>query len=66
MDAGLAKLIFSHALSRERRFGIDRRQINYDLHIPERRSGKDRRSGTVKLCRVSFPISPKKVTDLKV
>jgi hypothetical protein len=28
-----------------RRLGIDRRQFSYDFHIPELRSGKDRRSG---------------------
>jgi len=28
-----------------RRSGIDRRQYSYDFHIPERRSGKERRSG---------------------
>jgi hypothetical protein len=28
-----------------RRIGIDRRQFSYDFHIPELRSGKDRRSG---------------------
>jgi hypothetical protein len=28
-----------------RRSGIDRRQFSYNDHIPERRSGKDRRSG---------------------
>ena len=28
-----------------RRSGSDRRKFEYDLHIPERRSGKDRRSG---------------------
>lgn len=27
-----------------RRLGIERRQFSYDFHIPERRSGKDRRS----------------------
>ena len=27
-----------------RRSGIDRRQFSYDFHIPEHRSGKDRRS----------------------
>jgi hypothetical protein len=27
-----------------RRTGIDRRQFSYTLHIPERRSGKERRS----------------------
>jgi hypothetical protein len=28
-----------------RRAGIDRRQFFYDHHIPERRSGEDRRNG---------------------
>ena len=28
-----------------RRTGIDRRQFSYTAHIPERRSGKERRSG---------------------
>ncbi len=29
---------------KERRIGLDRRQFTYDLHIPERRRAKDRRS----------------------
>ncbi len=28
-----------------RRSGIDRREFSYTTHIPERRSGKERRSG---------------------
>jgi hypothetical protein len=28
-----------------RRLGLDRRQFSYFIHIPERRSGKERRSG---------------------
>jgi hypothetical protein len=28
-----------------RRLGIERREFSYDQYIPERRSGKDRRSG---------------------
>ena len=28
-----------------RRSGTDRREFNYTSHIPERRSGKERRSG---------------------
>ena len=28
----------------ERRMGFDRRLFSYDLHFPERRSGKDRRN----------------------
>ena len=29
----------------DRRLGIERRVFSYTLHIPERRSGKERRSG---------------------
>lgn len=29
-----------------RRVGLDRRAFSYSLHIPERRCGKDRRSGS--------------------
>ena len=32
----------------ERRSGIERRQFSYTQHIPERRSGKDRRLGNDK------------------
>jgi len=28
-----------------RRSGIERRELSYTTHIPERRSGKDRRNG---------------------
>ncbi len=28
----------------DRRSGVDRRQFSYDFHIPERRSGKERRN----------------------
>ena len=30
---------------RGRRMGVDRRIYSYSLHIPERRAGKDRRTG---------------------
>jgi len=30
--------------NRDRRSGIERRQLSYDFHIPERRSGRDSRS----------------------
>jgi len=29
----------------DKRSDIDRRKISFDVHIPERRSGKERRSG---------------------
>jgi len=31
-----------------RRQGIERRQFSYSVHIPERRTGKDRRRGKVR------------------
>jgi hypothetical protein len=31
--------------NRGRRLGTDRREFSYTIHIPERRSGKERRSG---------------------
>ena len=36
---------FEFFLPSERRSGIDRRQFSYDVYIPERRGGKDRRDG---------------------
>jgi len=40
-----------------RRLGVDRRQFSYDFHIPERRTGRERRSG---LDRRKQPRAPKK------
>ena len=31
--------------NRDRRLGVERRKFSYDLHLPERRNGKDERSG---------------------
>ena len=31
-----------------RRIGVDRRTFSYSLHIPERRSHKDRRKGDIR------------------
>jgi hypothetical protein len=65
MDADLARLMFPLVVCRERRSGIDRRQITYDLHIPERRSRKDRRSGTLGLSGIHFGMSLKQMMDLE-
>ena len=32
----------------DKRLGLDRRQFSYDKHIPERRSGQDRRTNLIK------------------
>jgi len=37
------KLTKAKVSIREKRIGIDRRKFSYSLHIPERRSGMDRR-----------------------
>ena len=55
----------ANAAWREKRCGIDRRHITYDLHIPERRSGKDRRSGNMWLFRVRFSMRSKEIMDLE-
>ena len=31
----------------DKRLGLDRRQFSYNKHIPERRSGKDRRTNLI-------------------
>jgi len=36
--------MLSRTLKKNRRSGLERRQFLYDLHIPERRSGMDRRA----------------------
>jgi len=36
---------------KDRRSGLDRRWFNYDVHIPERRSQVERRSGKDRKCR---------------
>ena len=45
--AGFAVQSHSYSARREeaRRLGIERRYFNYDVHIPERRSQAERRSG---------------------
>ena len=40
-----------------RRLGIDRREFLYAIHIPERRSGKDRRSREDRRSESSFRFS---------
>lgn len=42
-DDSESPMVFPH--NGDRRLGIERRQFSYHLYIPERRSGKDRRSG---------------------
>jgi DNA-binding XRE family transcriptional regulator len=46
LNSGENKVITSFLRDNgSRRLGLDRRQFSYDKHIPERRSGNDRRSG---------------------
>ncbi|MHA2407415.1 MAG: hypothetical protein ACXACA_03480 [Candidatus Ranarchaeia archaeon] len=40
-----SRIVFTLNDKGGRRSGIDRRQFSYELHIPERRSGRNRRSG---------------------
>ena len=43
-----------------RRLGIERRQFSYTMHIPERRSGKDRRSGNNRKPKTEIKINNRK------
>ena len=45
-DGGSAESIFSLEDSGGRRSGFRKREFSYDAHIPERRSGAERRNGT--------------------
>ena len=51
-----------------RRLGIDRREFLYAVHIPERRSGRERRSGGDRLSErgIRFPIDNEQRTALRV
>ncbi len=44
-DRGLAELVFFLEDRGGRRSGFKKREFLYDAHIPERRSGAERRSG---------------------
>lgn len=41
----LSSIEMADNLNRDRRSGIERRQLSYNGHIPERRSSKEKRSG---------------------
>ena len=41
-------------MKEDRRSGIDRRRFSYDAHVPERRSGRDRRNKRNKVYGSSF------------
>ncbi|OEU44288.1 MAG: hypothetical protein BBJ60_00540 [Desulfobacterales bacterium S7086C20] len=40
-----SRIVFDLDEQSGRRLGLDRRQSSFDLHVPERRSGRNRRSG---------------------
>ena len=44
--------VFSPKDNSGRRSGIDRRNVFYTVHVPEQRSGKDRRSSTDRRARL--------------
>ena len=46
-----------HDKPTERRSGIDRRNFSYALHIPERRSGEDRRRKLPKRLQEAMPVA---------
>jgi len=49
MSSNKQKILTSVPQNGDNRSGIERRRFSYDVHIPERRSGQDRRSAGVRL-----------------
>jgi len=49
MSSNKQKILTSVPQNGDKRSGIERRRFSYDAHIPERRSGQDRRSAGVRL-----------------
>ncbi|MGD8226937.1 MAG: hypothetical protein PVH82_05245 [Desulfobacteraceae bacterium] len=49
----------------ERRLGIDRRRFSYNVHIPERRSGAERRFGAENGNGNGLRMSPKQRSDME-
>ncbi len=49
----------------DRRLGIDRRRFSYNAHIPERRSGAERRFSTENRNGNGFRMSPKQRSDME-
>ena len=45
IDVDNPESLAAYGFNRDRRVGGDRRAFSYSLYIPERRNGKDRRSG---------------------
>jgi len=48
MSSNKQKILTSVPQNGDKRSGIERRRFSYDAHIPERRSGQDRRSAGVR------------------
>jgi hypothetical protein len=49
----------------DRRSGIDRRRFSYNAHIPERRSGSERRFGAENRNGNGLRMSPKQRSDME-
>ena len=49
----------------DRRLGIDRRRFSYNAHIPERRSGEERRFGKENRNGNGLRMSPKQRSDME-
>jgi len=49
----------------DRRLGIDRRRFSYDVHIPERRTGEERRFGAEHRNGNGYRLSPKQRRNME-
>ena len=49
----------------DRRLGIDRRRFSYDVHIPERRTGEERRFSAEHRNGNGYRLSPKQRSNME-
>jgi len=64
-DASESRDLSSPEGEEDRRLGIDRRRFSYNAHIPERRSGAERRFSTENKNGNGFRMSPKQRSDME-
>ncbi len=64
-DASESKVSASLEGDGDRRSGIDRRRFSYNAHIPERRSGAERRFRAEDRNGNGFRMSPKQRSDME-
>ena len=63
-NSGKSGTSISDDADADRRLGIDRRRFSYDAHIPERRTGEERRFGAEHSNGNGYRLSPKQRSNM--